>query len=665
MECYNKLTASQIAVLQAQSCRCEDWNDVEVSQGFDPKYVRNVNFSGHIRLGSFNRTFTLAGGIRKHSGVYHATLHNVVVGDDCMIEHIRNYIANYVIGPGTYIENVTDLIVYGDTSFGNGVKVNVMNETGGREVYIHDHLTSHEAYITALYRHKPGLVPALKSMIDKYVESVTSPFGTIGSDVEILDAMHIVNVRIGDGARIKGVSRLRNGSILSKKEAPVDIGMNVIADDFIIDSGSSVSDGVMLTRCFVGQACVLGHGYSASDSLFFSNCQGENGEACALFAGPYTVTHHKSTLLIAGMFSFMNAGSGSNQSNHMYKLGPIHQGILERGARTTSDSYILWPAKIGAFSLVMGRHVSNLDTTDLPFSYLIEQQGVSYIVPGVNLKSVGTIRDAKKWPQRDKRTDPVLKDQINFNLLSPFTIQKMFAGTEILNRLKEASGHRADNYWYKKGVIRNAALFKGLNYYEMAIKKFLGNSLISRIQNQDVSTDAALRKALVPDSGCGRGSWVDISGLIAPASEIERLCEDIENGIVDDIRDLHKRFSDIHSHYYSYEWTWAYDAIAKFYGIDPQKMTRDNAAGIIKDWKNAVVSLDKLVYDDARKEFALSSMTGFGADGDKERRDEDFAAVRGGSFEDNPFVREVEDHIRRKSALCEEMLKKLTSTRTC
>ena len=58
--------------------------------------------------------------------------------------------------------------------------------------------------------------------------------------------------------------------------------------------------------------------YSAEHSVFFANSQGFNGEACSIFAGPYTVTHHKSTLLIAGMFSFMNAGSGSNQSNHMY-----------------------------------------------------------------------------------------------------------------------------------------------------------------------------------------------------------------------------------------------------------------------------------------------------------------------------------------------------------
>ena len=112
----------------------------------------------------------------------------------------------------------------------------------------------------------------------------------------------------------------------------------------------------------------------------FQQLPGRERGGVRYFAGPYTVTHHKSTLLIAGMFSFMNAGSGSNQSNHMYKLGPIHQGTLERGAKTTSDSYILWPARVGAFSLVMGRHVNHSDTSNLPFSYLIEQNNTTYLV---------------------------------------------------------------------------------------------------------------------------------------------------------------------------------------------------------------------------------------------------------------------------------------------
>ena len=659
MKTFLRLTAEQIAVLEAQSCRCENWSEVTVAEDFDPKYVRNVNFSGQVRLGSFNKTFTLAGGIRKHSGIYHATLHNVIVGDDCMVEHIRNYIANYIIGDGSYIENVTDLITYGETSFGNGTKVSVLNETGGREVAIHEHLSSHEAYITALYRHDQRLVDSLNTLVSKYVESATSTVGVIGKNVEIMDAMHIVNVKIGDCARIKGTSRLRNGSIVSCAEAPVNIGMNVIADDFIIESGSSITDGVTLTRCFVGQACILGHGYSASDSLFFSNCQGENGEACALFAGPYTVTHHKSTLLIAGMFSFMNAGSGSNQSNHMYKLGPIHQGIFERGAKTTSDSYVLYPAKIGAFSLVMGRHVNNPDTSDLPFSYLIEQQGVTYIIPGVNLKSVGTIRDVKKWPSRDKRKDPHRLDHINFNHLSPFTVQKMFDGIEILEKLKEASGNRADNYYYKKSIIRNASLHKGLKYYQTGIIKFLGNSFISRIQDADLSSDEGLRRALRRDNPVGAGHWLDISGLICPASEIEKLCDDLTEGKVRDLVELGSRFGQIASNYYSYEWTWAYDAIEKFWGYDLATITRSQAIELISQWKNAVISLDKLIYDDAGKEFELSSMTGFGVDGDKVRRDADFTAVRGGGFNENPFVLEVLDHMRRKGELGDRMIARL------
>ena len=654
-----KLTAEQIAVLEAQSCRCENWSEVTVAEDFNPKYVRNVNFSGQVRLGSFNKIFTLAGGIRKHSGIYHATLHNVIVGDDCMVEHIRNYIANYIIGDGSYIENVTDLITYGETSFGNGTKVSVLNETGGREVAIHEHLSSHEAYITALYRHDQKLIDSINELVSKYVESSKSTFGVIGKNVEILDAMHIVNVKIGDSAKIKGASRLRNGSIVSCEEAPVNIGMNVIADDFIIESGSSITDGVTLTRCFVGQACVLGHGYSASDSLFFSNCQGENGEACALFAGPYTVTHHKSTLLIAGMFSFMNAGSGSNQSNHMYKLGPIHQGIFERGAKTTSDSYVLYPAKIGAFSLVMGRHVNNPDTSNLPFSYLIEQQGVTYIIPGVNLKSVGTVRDVRKWPSRDRRKDPHRLDHINFNHLSPFTVQKMFEGIRILEMLKEASGNRADNYYYKKSIIRNASLHKGLKYYQTGIIKFLGNSFITRIQDADVSSDEGLRRALRRDNPVGAGHWLDISGLICPASEIEKLCDDLTEGKVRDLVELGSRFGQIASDYYSYEWTWAYDAIEKFWGYDLANITRSQAIDLISQWKNAVISLDKLIYDDAGKEFELTSMTGCGVDGDKVRRDADFTAVRGGGFNENPFVLEVLDHMRRKGELGDRMIARL------
>lgn len=658
MRHYSPISSGQISRLESQMCTSADWSTVEVSEDFDTSYVFYTRFSGKIRLGAFRKDFMLPGGMKKHSGLFHATLHNVTVGDDCCIENVKNYIANYDIGDGTFIENVDIILTDGMNSFGNGVEVSVLNETGGREVMIHDRLSAHQAYVMALYRHRPGLVSGLKTMIMKYVYSVSSDTGTIGKNVTIVDAGYIKNVRIGDSCKIEGTSRLKNGSVNSNASAPVHIGVGVIGDDFIISSGSSVEDGVTFSRCFIGQACRLGHTYSATDSLFFSNCQGENGEACSIFAGPFTVTHHKSTLLIAGMFSFMNAGSGSNQSNHMYKLGPIHQGILERGAKTTSDSYILWPAKVGAFSLVMGRHVTHQDTSDLPFSYLIEQQNTSYIVPGVNLKSVGTIRDAQKWPKRDRRTDPDRLDCINYNLLSPYTIQKMLHARDILRNLVAVSGETSDVYSYQSGKIRNSALKKGIGYYEMAINKFLGNSLIKRLEDTDCSDDRAIRDRLRPDVTSGAGQWVDLSGLIAPKSEVDALLDDMENGRVSDVDTVNMRFGRMHSLYYTYEWTWAYGVMRSFYGIDPETMTREDVVRIVRKWKEAVVSLDRLVYEDAKKEFSLSAMTGFGADGDTDQRKQDFAEVRGGLFDSNPFVQAVLDHIRVKSALGDDIIRR-------
>ncbi len=658
---YRKLTAGEIETLKSQMCTAVDWNEIEVAEDFAPRYVRWARMSGHIRLGAFRKEFCLPGGMKKHSGIYYATLHNVTVGDDCCIENVKNYIANYEIGEGTFIENVDIILTDGPTSFGNGVEVSVLNETGGREIMIYDRLSAQTAYVMALYRHRPEMISRLKEMIRSHVSSVTSSVGYIGRNVTIADAGYIKNVKVGDYCKIEGASRLKNGSINSNMHAPVHVGVGVIGDDFIISSGSSVEDGVTFSRCFVGQACKLGHNYSATDSLFFSNCQGENGEACAIFAGPYTVTHHKSTLLIAGMFSFMNAGSGSNQSNHMYKLGPIHQGIMERGAKTASDSYILWPAKVGAFSLVMGRHVSHQDTSDLPFSYLIEQQSTSYIMPGANLKSVGTIRDAKKWPQRDRRQDPDRIDSINYNLLSPYTIQKMIKGVGVLKELQRVSGLTSDTYSYQSGKIRSSSLVNGLKYYGYAIDKFFGNSLITRIMGAEFSTLEELREAFVPLSAYGEGDWVDIAGMIVPKLAVSDLLDAIENGEITDVDSLNRRFAELHSEYYRFEWKWASKAMEDYYGMKLSEATVEELSGLVRRWKNSVVSLDQLIYEDARKEFSLSAMTSFGADGTVSEREQDFMNVRGSFFEADPFVQSVKEHIKDKSALGELALSRLES----
>ena len=655
---YRPLTEAEIAALKDHANSADDWAQVWVKEDFVPKYILNTHFSGWVRLGLFEKTFDLPGGISKHSGLYYTYLHNVEVGDNCCIEHVNNYIANYTIGEETFISNVDTILVQGETTFGNGVEVSVLNETGGREVLSYDQLSAHEAYFMAMYRHRPELIQRLRQLIMSYIDGLRSSHGTIGSHAHITDVGNITNVKIGDYAEIVGTRRLYNGSVNSVREAPVTLGYSVICTDFIISSGSRVESGTALSRCFVGQACTLAHGYSASDSLFFSNCHGENGEACAIFAGPFTVTHHKSTLLIASQFSFMNAGSGSNQSNHMYKLGPIHQGIMERGAKTSSDSYILWPARIGAFSLVMGRHTTHPDLANLPFSYLIESCDKTFLIPGVNLKSVGTIRDAQKWPRRDARTDPHRLDQINYNLLSPYTIQKMINGRQILEQLQWVAGMTSEIYSYQSAKIKASSLRKGIHYYDLAIHKFLGNSLIKRLEGLACTSIEAVRSALRPTTTIGLGDWVDLSGLLAPKAEVLRLVEAIESGAIHEVGEIHETLTDLHRHYYEYEWTWAYDKIKTYYGLDLEGATASEIAQLVERWRSSVVELDREVYADAKKEFSLSAMTGFGADGDEVQQARDFEEVRG-AFDSNPYVSSILKHIEDKSALGQELLDRL------
>ncbi len=651
-----ELTSTEIQRLEAQGCTAEDWSRVSITDEASLKYIRHTRFSGDIRIGSFQKSFEMPGGMHKHTGIFSATLHNVTIGDDCCIENIKNYIANYDIGNDCFIENVDIILCDGPSSFGNGVEVAVLNETGGREVTIHDRLTAHEAYLEAFYRHRPELISRLKRFAADRTAECTSDRGTIGEHVTIVDTGYIKNMYVGAYAKVEGAGRLKNGTLNSRQEAPIHIGYGVIADDFIVQDGSSVEDCTTLTRVYVGQACSLGHGYSASDSLFFCNCQEENGEACAIFAGPFTVTHHKSTLLIAGLFSFMNAGSGSNQSNHMYKLGPIHQGALERGAKTSSDSYILWPARIGAFSLVMGRHSSHSDTSDLPFSYLIEKNGETYLAPAVNLRSVGTVRDAQKWPKRDRRHPEGRMDQINYNLLSPYTIDKMFRGLRVLEELERLSGPTSDVYAYQSAKISNSSLHRGQELYRIAIEKFLGNSLISHLERTDCSSAESVLDNLKPSHTRGRGVWVDLAGLIAPKELVNALLDDVEADKIHSAEEFDKALRQLHENYYKYEWTWAYEKMLEYFGLYPDRITIDDLIAIVRRWQDSVVRLDKMLYSDAKKEFSLSAHTGFGFDGASQRTVEsDFEHVRG-EFETNPFVTEVQAHIERKTQLGERMI---------
>lgn len=595
---YRSLTFEEIEILESNSCWAEDWSRVEVVEdGFQAKFFHRVMFYGDVQLGSVQKEVEITKGFAKHSGINDATLRNVTVGNDCLIEKVGNYINNYTIGDDCLISNISVMETTEGATYGEGNLISVLNEVGdGNVIFFHDLNSQFAAFMVKHFNDK-DLKNAIRRLVKEEIARTNPERGTIGNKVKIVNTKEITNTVIQDDCEISGASRLSDCTILSSEYASVYIGTGVICENSIISDGSSIVNSVKMQDCFVGEACQISNGFTASQSVFFANSFMANGEACAAFCGPFCASHHKSSLLIGGMFSFYNAGSGTNFSNHAYKMGPMHWGILERGTKTASGSYLLMPATIGTFSVCFGKLMHHPNTTALPFSYLIAEADKMYLVPGRNITTVGLYRDIRKWPKRDMRPQQTQKSIVNFDWLSPYSVGEILQGKKILENLRQASGDNVSSYNYHEYVINATSLRKGIKYYDIALRIYMG-AVLKRAHKWGFFGK--------PQTEVGLGRWDDLSGLLLPVSEERRLIEDIKSGSLETIEEVVNRFREINENYRIYQWAWTYRMILEYYGID--EITPEDDARIKQDYIEARRAWIAEIKKDAEKEFEMGDV---------------------------------------------------------
>ena len=639
---YHHLTEAQVHQLVGQGCTAADWRQVMVSPACDLQRINDVRFYGAVHIGDTSGVHVIDG-VELPCGIDHVSIADCEIGDHVRIANIGSVVSNYNIEKDVIIQDIAALVADPDASFGNGVELETINETGGRGVRIINDLTSQVAYTQGMMRHNARFSKKLEELLEAKAKEAWLGRGRIAEGSKVLHCGTIKNVNLAPFAFVHGAQYLENGTINSCSEHPTEVGEGVQAKSFILSEGSRVDSDAILDRVFVGQGVKMGKQYSAENSLFFANCEAFHGEAVSLFAGPYTVTHHKSTLLIASMFSFYNAGSGTNESNHLYKLGPVHQGVLERGCKTGSFSYLVLEAHIGAFSVVIGKHYANIDTPNLPFSYIIEEGGASKIVPGINLVSVGTVRDGEKWPKRDCRKAPKKRDLIIFDVFSPYTVEKMRRGRDELTDLDENTPKQKDWINYGGARLSRPLLKKGLNYYSLAIIRYLQEKVMERAREALAKHEHwnAAVASLKPTSTLQKpAEWIDISALLTPRERLSRLEERVAEGSIISYDSLLEEFRLMYEAYHEDEWQYVYETYAKEYGVQLNSATKEKLLAGADEWEHAAASLNGMVLKDSKKEFGSSARIGYGIDQDAENLQKDFEAVRG-TIETNNMVEKL------------------------
>ena len=598
MNIMRQLTDEEIRVLEDRNCWAEDWTNVHVSDDFKPNYMHRVMLYGEISIGDFDKNIEVSRGFLKHSGINNATLRNVSIGDNCLIENIGGFINNYTIGDDCYISNVSAMETTDGATYGEGNLISVLNEVGDGNVILFSDLNSQFAAFMAKHFGDKPLKDAIRRLINEEIARKRHDQAYIGNHVKIVNTKEITNTVVYDDCEINGAARLSDCTILSSPASSVYIGTGVICENSIISEGSSIINSVKIQDCFVGEACQISNGFTASSSVFFANSYMSNGEACAAFCGPFTASHHKSSLLIGGQFSFYNAGSATNFSNHAYKMGPMHYGILERGTKTASGAYVLMPAYIGTFSVCFGKLMYHPDTRNLPFSYLIAYGDTMYLSPRRNITTVGLYRDIRKWPKRDVRPVGSQKSIVNFDWLSPFSVGEILEGKRILEKLLDASGENVTTYTYHNYVINASSLNKGIKYYDIALRIYMG-AVLKRVIKKCGTVEP-------PTTTVGLGKWNDLSGLLLPESEEMRLIDDIKSGEIETIQEVTDRFKEINCNYREYQWAWTYQLILDYYHLT--EITDADIERIREDYVRARRAWIAEIRKDAEKEYAMGDV---------------------------------------------------------
>lgn len=551
---YRKLTDEEILVLENNNCRADDWESVNVSDDFNPAYLRDVVFYGEIFLGDFDRNIEVSPSFLKHSGIYSATLRNVTIGDNCLIEHVNNYINNYTIGDNCYISNIATLETTEGTTYGQGNIISVMKPSSEGNVVLCTQLNSQLAALMVKYSHNKELRETLRNMARETIDTQLPERGIVGDGVKIVNTVEITNTILGDYCEVNGATRLSDTTIMGTADASVFIGTGVICENSIISDGASLLNHAIVQDCFIGEACKISNGFTAGQSVVFANSNLSKGEACAAFCGPFTISLSKTSQLTDGMY--------------------------------------------GIYDNFHGEVLRTYNLRNLPFSRLTTQGETTYLVPAFNMTTAALYRAIRQWPRHDKRPLTAPRSIVNFDWLSPFSVDEIIKAKQILEDLRDISGEDASNYSYHGLIIRAADLQKGIQNYDMALRIYMG-AVIERIQKYDPDL-------CEPTTNTGMGQWDNLAGLLLPVSEERQIVEDIKDGTLESIDAILRRFVEIHAEYRNYQWVWTYPFILNYYGLS--KLTPADADMIIDKALKARRNWTEGISRDAETEYELGKI---------------------------------------------------------
>ena len=688
---WRHLLSDEIERLVKNNNTSGNWNDVFVTDKFDPDQIRNSKFFGMIRIGRVQNVILEHHDLKVPVGIYNSVIVACDIGDDVAIRNVR-YLSRFIIGDRCLLANIDEMHTTSYAKFGNGiikdgeqedmrVWLELMNETGCRNVIPFDGMIAADAYIWAKYRDDTALQENLIEITQKSFDSRRGFYGTVGDQCVIKNSRIIKDVKVGSYCYIKGANKLKNLTINSSGVEPTQIGEGVELVNGIIGFGCHVFYGSKAIRFILGDNSNLKYGAKLINSFLGDNSTISCCEVLNNLIFPAHEQHHNNSFLVASVVlgqSNMAAGAtiGSNH-NSRANDNEIQAG---RGFWPGLCTSVKHSSRFASFTLLSkAQYPAELDIP-LPFSLLNNNpaKGQLEILPAFwwlyNMYALA--RNTWKYHKRDQRQNKV--QNIEFDSLAPDTVEEIFNAVRLLeiwtakarlqsmgsltndkNELELANIGRellmgpegkiddlevlGENIEKSKRKVVILKVYKAYHGYRNMLHYYAIKNLMAYIKVNPDATFLSMCDELKCKREC---SWVNFGGQLIPEKDADQLRADIGSGKLATWTEIHGK----------------YDALWENYPFEKQKHAFATLCEILETDKPTkeqwMFSLDKAIkiQEFIRDQVYISRKKDFDNPfrmATYRNAAEMTAAI--GTIEDNSFVKQVRNETEDFIKLAEEI----------
>jgi hypothetical protein len=671
------LTEAEIEILKSNGCNSRDskWQNIYVTDVFDPTLIQNTQFNGTVVLGNMQ-----SGKLRFHDlvldvGIYNSLIESSVISDNVVIRNV-SYLSNYYIGNQSILFNIQEMSCTNHSKFGNGVLtsgeseeqriwVEVANENGGRKILPFETMLPADAALWSRYRDDEKLLANFVAMTERDFAVKSATFGYVGNSVVIKNTSLIKDVKIGDSAYIKGAFKLKNMTVCSNCEEPSQIGEGVEMVNGIMGYASKVFYQAVAVRFVIGRNCQLKYGARLLNSVLGDNSTVSCCELLNNLIYPFHEQHHNTSFLIASTICGQsNIAAGAMIGSNHNSRSPDGEIVAGRGFWPGLCSDFKHNCKFASFTLVAkGSYPHELNVI-YPFSLVSndKQNSSVNITPGYwfRYNMFAMARNNFKFVKRDKRV--VKAQHIEMEYLAPDCMQEIHFALERIISLTREQLQRSgklintddaktwqeakdflhqnpdtqlvldDSLAMRKYGAKIVCPVQGYREYRKVVKYFAVKMLMDycRKKKSDLSKKLLEEIYSMPLFV----SWENVGGQVIPTERIKTLLQGINEGVISSWNDVHCFYDECNENYLNDKVRYAIYLLEYLYSKPLFDFDADVYENILHDvneistfiYESSVKSRRKDYHDEFRKITY--------------RNEKEMDAVVG-KLEDNDFLQEL------------------------